>query len=288
MHFVQSKGILSQNNGMNIYRGCTHGCIYCDSRSDCYQMNHNFEDIEVKENAARLLEASLRSKRNKCMIGTGAMCDPYMHCEKELMLMRQCLEVIDKYEFGVTLQTKSDLVLRDLDLLKRINQHSKCVVQMTLTTYDEKLCRIIEPKVCTTKRRYEVLKQLNDEGIPTIVWFTPMLPYINDTEKNVRGILDYCFDANVKGILTFGGGGMTLRSGDREYFYKMLDRHFPGLKDIYIKKYGLNYEIPSPNGKYLLDIIKKECIKHRIMCKQDEIFTYMCHLPKKFEQLSIF
>ncbi len=288
MHFVQAKGILSANNGMNIYRGCTHGCIYCDSRSDCYQMNHDFEDIEVKENAAQLLEVTLRSKRNKCMIGTGAMCDPYMHCEKNLELMRKCLIIIDKYEFGVTLQTKSDLVLRDLDVLKRINEHSKCVVQMTLTTYAEDLCRIIEPNVCTTKRRYEVLKRLNEENIPTVVWFTPMLPYINDTEENVRGILDYCFDANVKGILTFGGGGMTLRSGDREYYYKALDCYFPGLKERYIREYGLNYEIPSQNGKYLLNIIKKECIKHKVMYDQNEIFAYMSHLPKKFEQLSIF
>ena len=288
MHFIKAKGILSQNNGMNIYRGCTHGCIYCDSRSDCYQMNHDLEDIEVKENAAQLLEVALRSKRNKCMIGTGAMCDPYMHCEKNFGLMRKCLEIIDKYEFGVTLQTKSDLVLRDLDLLKRINEHSKCVVQMTLTTYDEKLCRVIEPNVCTTKRRYETLKELEGAGIPTVVWFTPMLPYINDTEQNVRGILEYCFDANVKGILTFGGGGMTLRPGDREHYYEALDRHFPGLKERYIREYGLNYEVPSPNGKYLLDIIKKECIKHKVMYKQDEIFAYLSHLPKKFEQVSMF
>lgn len=288
MHFVNAKGILSTHNGINIYRGCTHGCIYCDSRSDCYQMDHDFEDIEVKQNAPMLLEDALRRKRKKCMIGTGAMCDPYMHCEKELELMRQCLEIIDHYQFGVTLQTKSDLVLRDLDILKRINAHSKCVVQMTLTTYDEKLCHIIEPNVCTTHRRYEVLKILQQEGIPTVVWFTPMLPFINDSEENVRGILDYCFDAGVKGILTFGGGGMTLRAGDREYYYKCLDRHFPGLKDIYIKKYGLDYEVPSDNGARLLSIIKSECSVRGIMSEQDEIFSYLYNLPDKFQQLSMF
>ena len=288
MHFVNAKGILSAHNGMNRYRGCTHGCIYCDSRSTCYQMKHDFEDIEVKQNAPELLEDALRRKRSKCMIGTGAMCDPYMHCEEKLGLTRRCLEIIDKYQFGVALQTKSDLVLRDLDILKRINKHSKAVVQMTLTTYDENLCKIVEPNVCTTKRRYEVLKMLQQEGIPTIVWFTPILPYINDTVENVRGILNYCFDAGVKGILTFGDGGMTLRDGDREYYYSALDRHFPGLKNIYIKKFGLNYEIPSDKGTYLMSIVRNECKSHGVMFNQNEIFTYMHEYPKKFEQLSLF
>ena len=288
MHFVNAKGILSAHNGMNIYRGCTHGCIYCDSRSTCYQMKHDFEDIEVKQNAPELLEDALRRKRSKCMIGTGAMCDPYMHCEEKLGLTRRCLEIIDKYQFGVALQTKSDLVLRDLDILKRINEHSKAVVQMTLTTYDEDLCKIVEPNVCTTKRRYEVLKILQQEGIPTIVWFTPMLPYINDTVENVRGILNYCFEAGVKGILTFSDGGMTLRDGDREYYYSALDRHFPGLKNIYIKKFGLNYEIPSDKGTYLMSIVRNECKSHGVMFNQNEIFTYMHEYPKKFEQLSLF
>ena len=147
MHFVEAKGILSSGNGMNLYRGCTHGCIYCDSRSKCYGFNHAFEDIEVKGNAPELLEKALRSKRKKCMIGTGAMCDPYMHCEEELELTRKCLEVIERYGYGVAIQTKSDRILRDLELLKRIHEKAKCVVQMTLTTYDETLCRIVEPNV---------------------------------------------------------------------------------------------------------------------------------------------
>ena len=181
MHFVDAKGILSSSNGMNIYRGCTHGCIYCDSRSKCYQMLHDFEDIEVKQNAPQLLEMALRSKRKKCMIGTGAMCDPYMHCVESLGLTRQCLELIDKYEFGVAIQTKSDRILRDLDLLKSINEKAKCVVQMTMTTYDVELCKLLEPNVCTTRRRFEVLKVMQENGIPTVVWLSPILPFINDT-----------------------------------------------------------------------------------------------------------
>ena len=161
MHYVKAKGLLSNNNGMNIYRGCEHGCIYCDSRSRCYNMNHAFEDIEVKINAPELLEQALKHKRKRCMIGTGSMSDPYMPLEKELKLTRKCLEIIDKYNFGFTLITKSDLVLRDLDLLKKINEKTKCVVQMTITTFDDELCRIIEPNVCVTSRRIEVLKILH-------------------------------------------------------------------------------------------------------------------------------
>lgn len=158
MHEVISKGILSSNNGMNIYRGCTHGCIYCDARSHCYGMDHIFEDIEIKSNVLQLLEDTLRKKRKKCMIGTGAMSDPYIHLEEKLQNTRRCLEIIEKYGFGLAIQTKSNRILRDLDLLKSINNKAKCVVQITLTTYDEELCKIIEPNVSTTKERFEVLK----------------------------------------------------------------------------------------------------------------------------------
>lgn len=169
MHFVSAKGILSSKNGMNIYRGCTHGCIYCDSRSTCYQMKHDFEDIEVKINAPILLDEALSKKRKKCVIGTGAMCDPYMHCENRLGLTRKCLEIIEKHGFGLAIQTKSASILRDLDLLCAINEKAKCVVQMTLTTYDEKLCKIVEPNVSYTKERVGALKLLHENGIPTVV-----------------------------------------------------------------------------------------------------------------------
>ena len=218
MHFVDAKSILTGNGGwygMNIYRGCSHGCIYCDSRSRCYQFTHPFEDIEVKQNAPELLEAALRSKRKKAMIGTGSMSDPYMHCEEELGLTRRCLQIILKYGFGVAIQTKSDRILRDMDLLDQINQRTKCVVQMTLTTYDETLCRIVEPNVCGTKRRIEVLEEMQRRGIPTVVWLSPILPFINDTAENVGQLLSECVRVGVKGIVCFGMG-LTLREGDRE------------------------------------------------------------------------
>jgi len=293
MHFVDAKGILSARNGMNIYRGCTHGCIYCDSRSTCYQMQHEFEDIEVKKNAPQLLEDALRRKRKKCMIGTGAMCDPYMHCEEELQLTRKCLEIIDRYGFGVCVQTKSDRILRDLDLLKSINKNSKAVVQMTLTTYDEELCKILEPDVCTTKKRYETLKVMQKNGIPSVVWLSPILPFINDTEENLRGILNYCFDAGVKGIICFGIG-TTIRDGDREYFYTALDsdamtRQFPGLKRRYIQKFGYSYECGSENHDLLMKIFHFECEKFGVMHDVGKIFEYLYEFPEQESvQLSLF
>lgn len=288
MHKVNVKGILSAKNGMNIYRGCLHGCIYCDSRSLCYQMNHKFEDIEVKANAVGLLENTLRRKRNKCMIGTGAMSDPYMPIEEKLGNMRKCLEVIEKYGFGVTMITKSTKVLRDLDLLKKINEKSKCVVQMTLTTYDEDLCRIVEPNVETTYERFRALEILHDNGIPTVVWLCPILPFINDTEENIRGILDYCVRAKVKGIINFDMG-VTLRDGNREYFYKKLDEHFPGLKEKYIRMYGNSYQLSSPNSRQLNMIYKSECIKNGIMCDVNECFEYLNKYEDKYggEQISL-
>lgn len=288
MHKVNVKGILSAKNGMNIYRGCLHGCIYCDSRSLCYQMNHKFEDIEVKANAVGLLENTLRRKRNKCMIGTGAMSDPYMPIEEKLGNMRKCLEVIERYGFGVTMITKSTKVLRDLDLLKKINEKSKCVVQMTLTTYDEDLCRIVEPNVETTYERFRALEILSDNGIPTVVWLCPILPFINDTEENIRGILDYCVRAKVKGIINFDMG-VTLRDGNREYFYKKLDEHFPGLKEKYIRMYGNSYQLSSPNSRQLNMIYKSECIKNGIMCDVNECFEYLNKYEDKYggEQISL-
>ena len=289
MHFVQAKGILTANNGsrgMNIYRGCTHGCIYCDSRSLCYQFSHPFEDIEVKINAPELLEQALRSMRRRCMISTGAMCDPYMHCEEQLGLTRRCLELISRYGFGAAVLTKSDRILRDIDLLDEINRKTKAVVQLTLTTYDESLCAIVEPHVCPTRRRIEVLEAMQERGIPTLVWLAPVLPFLNDTEENISAILDACIRVGVKGIVCFDMG-MTLREGDREYYYAALDRYFPGLKERYIRSYGNAYEVPSPNRERLMALFEDTCQKHGLLYRPEDCFRYVREFPGD-GQLSLF
>ncbi|MEA4811483.1 MAG: radical SAM protein [Anaerolineaceae bacterium] len=286
MHYAEYKTILSPKNGVNLYRGCTHGCIYCDSRSACYQMKHDFEDVQVKRRASQILEAELRRKRKPCMIATGAMYDPYIPLENKFELTRQSLALILKYKFGVALQTKSAGVLRDLALLKAIHAQTKAVVQMTLTTYDEDLCRILEPHVSTTADRFEALLALKQAGIPSVVWLCPLLPFINDTEENLLGILGYCRDAQVKGVLCFGFG-LTLREGNREYFYQKLDQFFPGLKQRYMRQFGNSYSCLSPKHEALMQIFHQRCAEWGLMHRQEEIFSYLNSFPVREEQSSL-
>ena len=289
MHLKKVKGILSSSNGMNLYRGCTHGCIYCDSRSKCYHMEHAFEDVEIKENAIDLLENTLKRKRLKCMLSTGSMTDPYLPLEDEFGSVRKALSLAYKYGFGFTLITKSNRVLKDLDLLKAINDKTKCVVQMTLTTYDEDLCKKIEPNVSTTKERVEALRKLNEAGIPTVVWLCPILPFINDTEENIKGILNYCIEAKVYGVICFGMG-LTLREGNREYFYNQLDQSFPNIKDKYIQTYGMQYQINSPNHTTLMKLFHQLCEDNGIVHDNKIIFEYLSEFEEKNRsiQLSLF
>ena len=282
MHYVTAKSIFTSDYGINMYRGCTHGCIYCDSRSKIYQMNHKFEDIEVKENAIELLKREL-IKRKPCMIGTGAMTDPYIPLESRLEFVRKALQLVYRYGFGWACITKSDLVLRDIDLLRKINEKTKAVVQVTITTADDELCRLVEPNVCPTSRRVEVLNKLNEANIPTVVWLCPILPHINDTEENINAILDWCIDANVKGVLNMGMG-LSLREGNREYFYEMLDERFPGVKEKYIDEFGDSYFIHSKDNRRLRSILRKRCEENGIMHNPDEIFSYMHEFPEKSVQ----
>ena len=288
LHFVTAKGLLSAQNGMNLYRGCRHGCIYCDSRSACYRMEHPFEDIEVKQNALILLEDALRRKRRPCMIATGSMSDPYTPPEEELRYTRRALELILQYGFGMTLLTKSGLVLRDLDLLQRINSQTKCVVQMTLTTWEESLCRILEPNVSITAERFAALMKLKEAGIPTVVWLCPILPFLNDTAENINRLLDCCEQAGVRGIVQFGMG-VTLRQGNREYFYRQLDRHFPGLKERYISTYGNAYVLESPNSRDLLELLHRRCRDAGILHDNSSVFRYLQEMEiKQPQQMSLY
>ncbi|MDL2228695.1 radical SAM protein [Treponema sp. OttesenSCG-928-L16] len=289
MHFKEYKGILSPQNGMNISRGCTHGCIYCDARSTCYSMDHDFEDVEIKINAPQLLEDRLRRKRKKAMIGTGAMSDPYIPLKENLANIRRCLEIIEEYGFGLSIQTKSNLILRDLDILKRINKKAKCIVQMTLTTHDEALCKIVEPHVSSSRQRFETLKIMHENHIETVVWLSPILPYINDTKENINGILDYCIEAKVHGIICFEMG-LTLREGNREHYYKKLDEHFPGLRQQYEQRYGNNYIVTSGRNRELMEIFFRRCREHTILSDRDEVFRCLRTFPDNTgpEQPSLF
>ena len=213
------------------------------------------------------------------------MSDPYIPLEKELGLMRRCLEIIDRYNFGATLITKSDLLLRDLDILARINNKTKAVVQMTLTSADDKLCKIIEPEVCPTSRRFEVLQACKEAGIPTVVWFSPLLPFINDSRENIDGIVDYCSRAGVKAIICFGIG-VTLREGNREYFYAALDRaaarnpFFKRMKERYQKTFGYSYMINSPHHYELMNYLNQLCQRNNIMLGTDSVFKWMEEFPQ--------
>ena len=287
MHYVNAKSLLTRWNGMNLYRGCTHGCIYCDSRSDCYQFTHPFEDVEVKQNAPELLEAILQKKRKRIVISTGSMSDPYQPCEKQLRLTRQCLELINRYGFGASVITKSDLVLRDIDQFAQIHQNCKSVLQMSLTIADDSLSKTIEPNVCTTAERYAVLKAFQAEHIPAVVWMSPILPFLTDTQENLRRILEYCFDADVKGIVCFSAG-MTLREGNREYYYRALDRRFPRLRDKYERQYASAYEVNSPHNEKLMRTFHDECEKRGVLHDPDACFHYIAQIPEKQVQLSLF
>ena len=213
------------------------------------------------------------------MIGTGSMTDPYIPLEEELCRTRGALELIWRYGFGATVITKSARILRDIELLQKINERAKCVVQMTLTTCDETLCRKIEPNVSTTAERLKALKEFRDAGIPTVVWLTPILPFINDTRENISGILDMCIEAQVYGIICFGMG-VTLRDGSREYFYRQLDRLFPGMKERYIRAYGSRYELPSPQNAGLMELFLDTCGRSGIVCGNERIFWFLSEFPE--------
>ena len=287
MHYADYKTILSPHGGMNIYRGCTHGCIYCDSRSACYQIKHDFEDIEIKRDAVRILEEQLKRKRSPCMISTGSMCDPYIHLDEELQITRECLKLIERYGFGLAILTKSARIMRDIDILGSINDKAKCVVQITMTTFDEKICRKVEPNVSTTEERFAVLEAMRDAGIPTLVWLSPILPFINDTEENLIGLLNYCARAKVHGIVCFGFG-TTMREGSRDYFYRKLDEHFPGIKQQYIKTFGSSYECLSPNNAMLTKVLHDKCQQHGILHNSDDVFGYLRKFEVKDRQISLF
>jgi DNA repair photolyase len=281
---IPAKSIIQSNHNFNLYKGCTHGCIYCDSRSECYQIK-DFLDIKYKENALQIMENELIRKRNKIILTTGSMSDPYLPIESKLLLTQGALKLILKYNFGVAVLTKSSDIERDIDLYKAINQNQKAIVCMTLTTIDDSLAKKIEPNVSLPSRRLETLKKMNEAGITTGVWMTPLLPFICDTEENIKRIISACHDVGVKFVIEFGIG-TTMRKGSREYFYQKLDEQFPGLKHKYIKTYQDQYICNSPQHEYLRKKLIENCELYGILYKKEDIDALM--KLKSYQQLSMF
>ncbi|OGO91784.1 MAG: radical SAM protein [Clostridiales bacterium GWF2_38_85] len=263
-------GWFGSNYNMNIYKGCCHGCIYCDSRSECYQID-NFDEVRAKENALEIIEKDLRSKRKKGIIITGSMSDPYNPFEREYELTRGALKLIDMYNFGVVIDTKSDLVLRDIDILQNIKSHSPAVVNFTVTTADNVLCKQIERNVCTSSKRFEAIKKLTDSGISCGVLLMPILPFINDTEENIHDIVQKSAESGARWIYSGGNFGVTLRINQREYFYQMLDEHFPGIKNNYVNLFGDSYLCISPKNEKLNKLFVSECRKYRLLYRMENI-----------------
>lgn len=286
MRYIQAKQILSKDLNINIYRGCTHGCIYCDSRSTCYQID-DFDNIQVKENALTLLKKELASKRTKGIITSGSMSDPYVHLEAKLQMTRGMLEIIAAYGFGINILTKSSLILRDLDLYQKINQKNRAIVNMTITTADDFLCSLLEPHVSLTSSRFKTLEAFHQTGIMTGIWLGPILPFINDTEENIIKIVDRAHEVGVSYILVFDFG-LTLRSGNREYYYEQLDKHFPGLKQDYQRIYGNQYEVPSLKRGRLWQVLNEHCQKYGIITDHNTIWALRKQAKIEHEQLSFF
>ena len=282
MEYVKAKTVLSARNkdksfngadfNINLYRGCSHGCIYCDSRSECYGIE-DFDRVRAKANALEILDDELSRKRDKGVIGFGAMNDPYNPFEKTEKLTRGALKIIKKHGFGISLLTKSDLVTREIDLFKEINKNAQCVIRMTITAADDELCRKIEPHVSSSSERFSALKKIADAGIATSVYVCPILPFITDTKENIVAIVNKAHESGVRHI--YMAFGVTARQNQRVYFYNQLDSKFPGIKEKYMQAFGMNYECPAPNHKELRKVFESECRKYKIACNYGDIVEYV-------------
>lgn len=295
MNTIPAKTIISKKSdtswfgteyNMNLYKGCCHGCIYCDSRSDCYQIQ-DFDMVRAKENAIKIIHEELSRKVKTGVIGTGAMSDPYNPFEEKMQLTRQALELIDYYKFGIGIATKSNLIVRDVDLLRRIKEHSPVICKVTVTSLDDELSRKIEPSVCPGTKRMEAVKQLSDAGIYTGILMMPLLPHLTDTPENVHSIIQAAQQNGARFI--FPLFGLSIRNGQREYLYRKLDELFPGqdLSKTYRKLYGSSYWCHSPREAQLKQLFIKECEQLHILYQMEDIIKGY----KKgydFEQLSLF
>lgn len=295
MDFIKTKTILTKvkyssswygiDYNMNLYRGCPHGCIYCDSRSNCYHID-NFDIVRGKENALSILEQELSKKCEKGVVGIGSMSDTYNPLEKEYEQTRGALKLISKYGFGVSIDTKSDLILRDIDLLKEINSKNNVIIKFTITTPNDELSKKLEPNVCVSSKRFQAIKELSDNGIFVGVMMNPVLPFITDNEHDIKELVRLAYLNGAKFIHTFMG--MTLRENQRNYYFNKLDQHFVGLKEKYIKYYGNKYNCIVPNYKNIYKVFTDECNKYGILYNMKDIIASYKKEKRDYEQLSLF
>ncbi|MBG0784275.1 MAG: radical SAM protein [Anaerolineaceae bacterium] len=287
---IQVKGILNTVRGedvwfglkynLNLYRGCEHQCIYCDTRSACYQIENFNEEVLIKVNALELLEDALPRKRNVGMIGFGSMNDPYTPAETVYGLTGKALDIIARFRFPVHIITKSDLVLKDLDVLKEINA-VKARVSFTLTTVDDALAAQLEPGAPSPSRRLEAMAQLAAAGIETGVVMMPILPFIEDTPENILGVVEAAAACGAQYIIP--AFGVSVREGQREHFYRQLDEHFPGVRREYEQAFGWQYQCPARNQEELAGLFYDACKKLGL---QTRVYPYLENPDSK--QLSLF
>lgn len=295
MKFIKTKTVLNKVNysnqwygidyNMNLYRGCCHDCIYCDSRSHCYHID-DFDQVRGKENALMILEKELMRKRKKGVIGIGAMSDTYNPYEEKYKITRQALKLIEKYGFGVSIDTKSNLILRDIDILKEINKKQNVIIKLTITTPHDDLSKIIEPNVCVSSKRFSAIKQLNDSGIFAGVMMAPVLPFITDKEEDIKRLVRLAYENNAKFIYTYMA--VTLRENQRDYYYEKLDLNFKGIKQKYMQCYGMRYNCMVPHYKRLYEVFKNECDKYGILYDMDKIIKAYQKNIQVNEQLTLF
>ena len=281
MDYIPAKHILIRSKStawfgtdhtVNLYRGCCHGCLYCDSRSDCYR-NPDFDRVTAKSDALRILRDELARKVRPAFIAMGAMSDPYNPFEEELLLTRHALELIDAYDCGVSVDTKSDLIVRDIDLYQSIQTHSPVICKITVTTVDEELAAKVEPRAPSPARRLEAIRKLAEAGLFCGVLLMPVLPFLEDRPEQVLSVVDRSADAGAKFI--YSGFGVTMRQGQREYFLRELDRAFPEehLSRRYLARYGDRYRCPSPRARELWEVFTARCRERGLLYQMPHIVS---------------
>lgn len=288
METIQAKSLLHKiahgemwfgsDYNMNLYRGCCHRCIYCDSRSSCYKIT-DFDRVKVKKDALLILRKELKSKRHKGVIQLGAMSDSYNPFEQEYEITRNALALIAHYGFGLSLETKSNLIVRDIDYLQRIHQNADMILKLTITAYNDALSQKIEPGVCVSSERFKALKALSAQGFFTGVVLSPILPFLTDTDENIKAIIHAAYENGASFVYTIGG--VTLRENQRDYYYEQLDRLFPGLRNKYQNSYGNRYLCMSKNRE-LIKVFQAECEKYGLLYRmRDIIRAYKKEQPQQ-------